>query len=119
MVSGEWRVVSGQAAVAVGGGGQAESSEKLRCGEGVGGEKVDGLAEERGVEDAGDAAEAGELLGGRVEVELPAAGAGRSDGGKLLEVVGLAADDELGGVDIAGGGAALGFVHVVGGDEER
>src|SRR5262249_29794622 len=83
-------------------------------GEGVGGdllagEDVDGLAEEGGVFDAvlfAGGAEGGECGGGVIGIDFPAALAGGRDFGELFELLGVAADEEAGLVDVGDGGAA-------------
>jgi hypothetical protein len=82
---------------------------------------VDGLAEEGGIEDAFGFAEDGKGRGGvfgRKDFDFEAVGSGRRDLGEFLEFFGIADDEEFGVVNVADGGAAFGFVHVVGGDEE-
>ncbi len=88
-------------------------------------EGVDGAAEDGGFADSGEAAELGEEGGdgGRwgfegLGFEFEAGGVGWVGVGELLQVGDRAEGDEFGHVDVAEAAAALGFVHVVGGDEE-
>lgn len=81
-------------------------------------EEVHGLAEDGGGLDAFELARDLEGFGDVVAGDVEAAGSGRVDLGELFKVVGHAADDEFGEVDVADVAAAFGFVHVMGGDEE-
>src|ERR1700742_871127 len=81
-------------------------------------EGVNGLAEDGGaanaLDGAGDAKSAGDFGRG----DFYSIRAGRLDVGKLTKRIGSAIGDELAVINVRDVAAALGFVHIVGGDEE-
>ena len=83
-------------------------------------EGVDGAAEDGGFADAGeiDGAWARRSMRWVRGLRSRRGGAGRVGVGELLEFGDGADGDQLGDVDVAEPAAALGLVHVVGGDEE-
>ena len=79
---------------------------------------MDGLAEDGGFVNVGEEADGGEDLHDVRASDFETSGAGRVGGGKALQFVHRAEGDELGVIKIADAAAALGFVHVMGGDEK-
>src|SRR6266581_9789256 len=81
-------------------------------------ERMDGLSENGGAADsrdlAGEAKRAGDLGSGDFDAQRPV----RLNVGQLAERIGRAVSDELAVINVGDVAAALGFVHVVGGDEE-
>ena len=60
----------------------------------------------------------GKILRGVWDVNLEADGVWRIGGGQVLQLFDGADGDKFGEIDVADAAAALGLVHVMGGDEE-
>src|SRR4029077_2713177 len=81
-------------------------------------QRVNRLAEDGGAADAGNVAPATQRAGDFGRGDFDAHGARRIDFGELTQRVGCAVGDELAVINVGDVTAALGFVHVVGGNEE-
>src|ERR1700686_754368 len=80
--------------------------------------RVDGLAKDGGSADAGDGAGEAQSAGYRRSGDCNTIGAGGMDVGHFAQGIGRAVGDELTVIKVGDVAAALGFVHVVGGDEK-
>src|SRR5712692_9482613 len=81
--------------------------------------RMDGLPENGGAADAGNLARKPERAGNFRRSDFHAQSAMRLHVGKLAERAGSTVGDELAVINVGDVAAALGFVHVVSGDEER
>src|SRR5712691_6082150 len=82
-------------------------------------ERMDGLPENSGAADAGNLAGESKRAGNFGRGDFHAEGAVRLNVGEFAERIGRAIGDELAVINVGDVAAALGFVHVVGSDEER
>ncbi len=79
---------------------------------------MNGFAEQRGVENLLHAPEFRQVRSRVCHADFIATGAGRSDRGQRLELSRLAADQQLGQVNVSDIGAPLGLIHVVRCDQQ-